>query len=86
MTLELTPETGDMVNAILRRPSSLGDPSRLAALVERSDVVVQRHELRDSTVGIDIDVLRAEGSTVTATATSTWIKPPHGTLVEVDLR
>ena len=83
MTLELTPRTEEMVDAVVRRPWTLGDPERLASLVDQADVVVQRHELRGSDVGVDVDLVRAELSTVFATAAATWIKPPHGTLTEV---
>ncbi len=83
MTLELTPATEELVDGLLRRPWSLSDPDRLAEVVEHADVVVQRHELRGSAVGADVDLLRVQGSTVTSRVTATWVKRPHGVLVEV---
>ncbi len=81
--MAVTPETEELFGRLAGSPSQLADPDRLREVLQHADVTIRTAEQAASRTVLDAFVVEAERAEITSTTSRTWIKAPHGRLIEV---
>ncbi len=81
--MAVTPATEELFARLARSPSQLLDPGQLRTMVQHADLTIRTSEQTATRSTLDALVVDAERSEVVSTTARTWIKAPHGRLIEL---
>src|SRR5690606_17158498 len=82
-TLDLTPANEALLRDLALHPTDGRAGDRLRAIIDRSELVVQRSDVHHRESGVDVVVGEAAIEGTDLRARQTWVKPSGGGLVEV---